>query len=113
MAVLPGVVTRSSGYPKSGGGPYEIYWQAMPTSLTDMDTRDSRLTGFVAYNSTGAPITLTLQTKDATPIPLAFSGALAAGVTLVANSPFEMLCKGGWSVQASATGVYFGAVWSH
>lgn len=95
------------------GGPYEIYWQAVPTSLTDFDTKDSHIIGYCFYNSTGGNVTLTIQTKDASPLPLPVSGPIAAGVSVCSNAPFGLLSKGGWSVQAGGAGVYMSAVWTH
>src|SRR4051812_31103802 len=81
------VISRGSQWPPqagssySFGGPYEIYYKAIPTSLTDLDTRDSRIIGYCIYNPTGGSITVTFQTKDASPLPLPLSGPLAAGVS--------------------------------
>ncbi len=117
--VFTTVVSRDSTWPPQAGssykfgGPYEIPWQAVPTSLTDLDTKDSHIIGYCFYNSTGGNVTLTIQTKDASPLPLPLSGPIATGVSVCTNAPFGILTKGGWSVQAGGAGVYVSATWTH
>lgn len=114
-------ITRNSGWPPQAGtaykfgGPYEIYWQAVPTSLKDMDSCacDNHIISYAFYNPTGGAITLTVQTKDASPLALPGSGSLAAGQSVLFNIPGGLLVKGGWSVQASGPGVLFSGVWTH
>jgi hypothetical protein len=112
MAQSPKVITRS-GWSINYGGPYEIYYQAVPTALTDLDTRDSRLIGYCVYNNTAGPLTFTIQTKDASPVPLPLTGSLAVGTAACNNTPFGLLSKGGFSVQASGAGLYYGVIWTH
>src|SRR5690242_18830720 len=69
----PGAVTRMH-WPNAYGGPYEVYYQAVPTSLTDLDRRDSRLIVYYISNSTAGALTFTIQTKDASPLPLPLTG---------------------------------------
>lgn len=95
------------------GGPYEIYWQAVPTALTDFDTRDVHIIGYCFYNPTGGSITLTIQTKDASPLALPLSGPIATGISVCTNAPFGILSKGGWSAQAGGAGALMSAVWTH
>lgn len=112
-------VSRDAQWPPQAGssyrfgGPFEVYWQAVPTTLTDLSTRDAHIIGYCFYNSTGGSITLTLQTKDASPLPLPVSGPIAAGISVCSNAPFGILSKGGWSVQASGAGVLYNAVWTN
>jgi hypothetical protein len=127
MAVNPvfsNVVSRNSQWPPQGsnfsfGGPFEIPWQAVPTTLTDLSTRDTHIIGYCFYNSTSSAITLTIQTKDASPLPLPISGPIAGssagvpGTSVCPNLPFGILAKGGWSVQAGSSGVYMNAMWSY
>ena len=112
VAQSPTVVTRMD-WSKAYGGPYEIYYQAVPTSSTTVDSRDSRLLGYCVFNNSGISISFTIQTGDNTPLPLPLTGALAAGTSACNNSPFGLLSKSGFSVQASATGLYYQAVWTH
>ncbi len=89
------------------GGPYEIYWQAVPTSLTDVSTRDAHLASYCFHNSSGGALTITIQTKDGSPLALPLSGSsLAAGADacLVLNG---LLSKGGFSVQSSGSGMLY------
>lgn len=88
------------------GGPYEIYWQAVPTSLTDVATADAHILSYCFYNSTGGALTLTIQTKDGSPLPLPLSGSLGAGITacLTLNG---LLSKNGFSVQSSGGSMYY------
>jgi hypothetical protein len=115
---LPSVSRDSTWPPQAGssykfGGPYEVPWQAVPTSLSDLSTRDSHIIGYCFYNSTGGSLTLTIQTKDATPLPLPISGPITSGTSVCSNAPFGILSKGGWSVQASGAGILFNAVWTN
>jgi hypothetical protein len=116
--LITGVVSRNAQWPPQGsnysfGGPYEIAWQAVPTSVTVLSTRDTHIIGYCFYNSTGGNLSLTIITKDASPLPLPVSGPIAAGVSVCNNAPYGILSKGGWSVSASGTGVYFSAMWSN
>lgn len=89
------------------GGPFEFKWQALPTSLTDVATATAHITGYCFYNSNVAARTLTIQTKDGSPLPLPLSGSLAAATTVCFTFDQGLLVNGGFSVQASATGVYY------
>jgi hypothetical protein len=114
----PSVSRDSAWPPQSGasfrfGGPYEIPYKAVPTTLTDLSTRDSHIIGYCFYNSTGGTVTLTVQTKDATPVPLPLSGPITSGVSVCFNAAWGILSKGGWSVQASGTGVFYHGVWTN
>lgn len=113
-------VNRNGGWPPQGksfnfGGPFEIYYQQVPTTLKDVDSYsgDNRIIQYEFYNSTVGAVTLTVQTKDASPLPLPGNGSIAAGQTVIFNLPAGRLVKNGWSVQASGTGVFFSAVWTH
>ena len=105
-------ITRSS-WPTNYGGPYEIYYQAVPTSLTGFETRDVHLLGYCVFNSTASALTFTIQSKDTSPLPLPLNGSIAANTAACNNSPFGLLSKGGFSVQASGTGLYYQMVWTH
>jgi len=113
--------SRNSGWPPQAGtaykfgGPYEIYYQQVPTSQKDVDsyTGDNRILSYEFYNSTGGSLTLTVQTKDASPLPLPGNGTITAGQSVLFNIPAGRLVKNGWTVQASGTGVYMSAVWTH
>jgi hypothetical protein len=100
-------------WPAAYGGPYEIPWQAVPTTLTALDTRDVHLIGYCVSNNTGASLVFTIQTKDGSPLPLPLSGTVAANTAVCNNSPFGLLAKGGFSVQAGGTGLYYQVVWTH
>lgn len=95
------------------GGPFEFKWQALPASLTDVATSTAHITGYCFYNSNVAARTLTIQTKDAAPLPLPLSGSLAAATTVCFTFEQGLLVNGGFSVQASATGVYYYAKWTN
>lgn len=88
------------------GGPYEIYWQVVPQTLTDVATADVHILTYCFFNSSGGALTLTVQTKDVSPLPLPLSGSLAAGTTacMVLNG---LLSKGGFSVQSSGAAMYY------
>ena len=112
FAASPAILTRMD-WPRAYGGPYEIYYQAVPTTLTDVDTRDSRLIGLCVTNTTAGALTFTIQTKDGTPLALPYSGSLAANSSSCNNLPFGVLSKGGFSVQAGGAGLLYGVVWTH
>jgi hypothetical protein len=112
FAQSPTVLNRTN-WPKDYGGPYEVYYQAVPTALTALDTRDVRLLGVCVSNSTAGALTFTIQTKDASPLPLPFTGSIAANSAVCNNTPFGLLSKGGFSVQASGAGLYYQVVWTH
>lgn len=100
-----GQVVSPSGN-SSFGGPYEIYWQAVPQTLTDVATADAHILAYCFFNSTAGTLTLTVQTKDGSPLPLPLSGPLSAGTTacLTLNG---LLSKGGFSVQSSGPAMYY------
>lgn len=100
-------------WPGAYGGPYEVAYQAVPTTLTDVDTQDVHLVGYCVYNSTAGSLNFTIQTKDGSPLALPYTGAIAANTSVCNNSPFGLLSKGGFSVLASGAGLFYGAVWTH
>jgi hypothetical protein len=112
LAQSPTVITRMD-WARAYGGPYEVYYQAVPTSLTDVDTRDAHLLGYCVSNSTTGALTFTIQTKDASPLPLPLTGSITANTAVCNNTPFGLLSKGGFSVQAGGAGLYYQAVWTH
>lgn len=95
------------------GGPYEVAYQAVPDVLTDVDSRDSRLLGYVVSNPTSGDLTFTIQTKDASPLVLPLGGVIAAGASASVDIPFGLLSKGGFSVLGSDVGLLFSIVWTH
>jgi hypothetical protein len=112
VAQSPTVITRTN-WATSYGGPYEIYYQAVPTSSTNLDSRDVHLLGYCVYNNTGGSLTFTIQSRDGSPLPLPVTGAIGAGSSACNNSPFGILVKGGFSVVASGSGLYYQVVWRH
>lgn len=123
FAQTPAVNNRNGQWPPytgsgfSFGGPFEVAYQQTPTSLTALTSKDAHIIGYCVSNSTGGSITFTIQTRDASPLPLPLTGVIAAlgtaGSSACFNSPFGVLSKGGISVQASATGLYFNLVWTN
>ena len=113
-------INRNAQWPPQGthfsyGGPFEVAWQAVPTSLTDLDSYvgNARLLGYCIYNPSGGAITFIIQTKDTSPLALPMSGSVAAGTSACFNAPFGLLSTGGVSVQAGGAGMYYSAVWTH
>ena len=110
---------RSSQWPPQAGGSstyggmYKVAWKAVPTTLTDLDTQTMIVSGYCFYNSTGGSLTLTIQTKDATSLPLPLSGPLAAGTSACFSFAPGLEATGGVSISTTATGVYYTAIWSH
>lgn len=113
----PTVITRTgwlyTNQHYAYGGPYEIAYQAVPTSLTDVDTKDSRLLGICILNTTAGALTFTIQTKDGSPLLLPLGGSIAANAFSSVSIPFGLLSKGGFSVQASGAGLLYSVVWTH
>jgi hypothetical protein len=119
LAAPPTVINRT-GRPASptmaqfaNGGPFEIYWQAVPTSLSDVATVDTHLLSVTVSNTTGGALTFTFQTKDASPLALPLSGSIPANTAVNFNIPAGLLSKGGMSVQASSTGLLYSLVWTN
>lgn len=88
------------------GGPYEIYYQAVPQTLTSVTAADAHIVSYCFVNSTSGALTLTVQTNDASPLPLPLSGSLAANTSacFVLNG---LLSKGGFSVESSGSGMLY------
>lgn len=121
-AQTPTVLSRNNKWPPQGsafsfGGPFEIYYQAVPTSLTAISTHDAHLIGYCVSNSSGGALTFTIQTADASPLPLPITGSIpalgSAGSSVCFNAPFGLLSKGGFSIQASGSGLYYQLVWTN
>ena len=112
-------VNRNAQWPPQAGtsygfgGPYEVYWQAVPTTLTDLSVRDAHIIGYCIYNPTAGVITITVQTKDASPLALPLSGPMAAATVACNNAPYGILSKGGWSIQGGGAGALFSASWTN
>ena len=67
-STITGCIYNRTGWPKAYGGPYDLYYQPVPTSLTQIDVKPSRLLGVCVANTTGSPITFTFQTLDTSPL---------------------------------------------
>ncbi len=106
------VVTRQ-GFPQAYGGPYDVYYVALPTTLTSVDARASHILEYCVFNNSGSSITLTIQTQDATPLPLPYTGSIATGVTYCFTAGDIGMPVNGWSIKGSATGAYYSATWTH
>ncbi len=91
---------------------WEIAYQAVPTQLTDVTAQDAHIVGITVYNGAATPITFTVQTKDSTPLPLPLTGTIQPGQGASFAGPPNVLACGGFSVQASAPGLYFSVAWS-
>ena len=106
------IVTRSA-WPQAYGGPFEVYWQAVPTSLTVVDANSSHILGACVSNTSGSSINFTLETNDASPLALPLMGSIPANSQVCSNSPFGLLTNGGFSVTATSTGLTYEVVWTH
>lgn len=111
--VTTGCIVTRQGWPQAYGGPYDVYTQAVPTSLTAVDVLTSRILGICVQNTTGSPVTFTFQTGDASPLALPPNGAIPANSQVCSNTQWGMLANGGFSVQASATGMLYQVTWTH
>jgi hypothetical protein len=106
------IMTRQS-WPNAYGGPYDLYTQAVPTSLTVVDAKTSHILGYCVSNTTGSALTFTLQTGDATPLQLPVSGSIPASTQVCNNTDWGLLSNGGFSIQASGSGLLITASWRH
>ena len=108
-------LTPTTTYKYSRGPQQGVAWQPVPQVFTDVETRDCYILGYCVSNPTGAALTFTIQTKDGTPLPLPLNGSLPKagddGSSDAFSAPFGVLCKGGFSVQASGPGLLFSATW--
>jgi hypothetical protein len=106
------IVTRSA-WPQAYGGPYDVYYQAVPTTLTVVDAATSHLLGYCVSNTTGSAVTFTIETGDASPLTLPLTGSISANTQVCANLPWGLLTNGGFAVQAGSTGMLWQATWTH
>ena len=96
--------------PKSAAAPsIMIAPQTMPQTLTSVVSQDVYLVGLTVAAPAG--VTVLVQDKNGTPIPLVPTVTGATNVLWVLNLPFLYWCPGGFSVQAGGASVYFYAVW--
>lgn len=118
FAASPTIINRNGQWPPQGnsfgfGGPMEIRYQAIPLTLTDVAAKDARIISVTVFNNTAGALTLTLQTKDASPLPLPLNGSIPANASVSFNIPTGLLSTGGFSVQSSGAGLYYSAVWTN
>lgn len=111
--VTTGCIVTRQGWPQAYGGPYDVYTQAVPTSLTAVDVLTSHILGICVANTTGSPITFTFQTGDGSPLVLAPSGPISANTQVCNNTPWGVLTNGGFSVQAGGAGLVYSMSWTH
>jgi hypothetical protein len=119
--VFGGVVNRTAQWPPQAGpsygfgGPFELLWQAVPTTLTDLSssTGNIHIIGMTVCNFTGGAIVLTWQTKDASPLSLPLAGSIAANTCVDWNRPSGLGSTGGASMSAASTGLSVGVVWTN
>ena len=109
---VTGCVQNRSGWPQAYGGPYDVYLQAAPTSLTQVDAKTSHVLGICVTNTTGGALTFTFQTGDGTPLAIPPSGSIPANTSVCSNTPWGLLVNAGFSVQG-ASGLLWQATWTH
>lgn len=112
-STVTGCMVTRQGWPNAYGGPYDVYTQAVPTSLTTVDALTSRILGVCVENTTGGAVTFTFQTGDGTPLALPPNGSIPANSQVCNNTPWGMLANGGFAVQAGGTGLLYQASWTH
>lgn len=110
---VTGCIATRQGWPQAYGGPYDVYWQAVPTGLTQVDAKTSHIIGYCVGNTTGGALTFTIQTGDGTPLALPGNGSIPAATQICNNTPWGLLVNGGFSVQGSGSGLFYGITWLH
>lgn len=108
-----GCIAIRQGWPQAYGGPYDVYAQAVPTSLTTVDAATSHILGICVANTTGGALTFTYQSGDATPIPLPPNGSIPANTQVCNPTPWGLLANKGFAVQAGGAGLVYGMTWTH
>ena len=98
------VITRSPGS-------FTLPSTPVPTTSSQVANYDSEVAGMWVLNSSASPITFSATDGNGTAIIPAFAVVPNSRVALV-ESVCETFCPGGFSVAASATGLYFGASWT-
>jgi hypothetical protein len=112
-STVVGCIVNRQGWPDAYGGPYDVYWQAVPTSLTTIDAKTSHLIGLCVNNTTSGALTFTIQSGDSSPLALPLSGSIPANTQVCNNTPWGMLTNGGFAVQSSGTGLLYQVSWLH
>lgn len=112
-STVTGCIATRSGWPQAYGGPYDVYYQPVPTSLTTVDALTSHILGYCVSNTTGGALVFTIQTGDGTPLPLPVTGSIAANTGFCNNTPWGMLSNAGFAVQASGSGLLYQVTWTH
>lgn len=112
-STVTGCIALRQGWPKAYGGPYDVYLQAVPTTLTQVDAKTSHILGVCVENTTASAVTFTFQTGDASPLALPPNGSIPASTQICNNTPWGMLSNGGFSVQAGGAGLLYQMTWLH
>jgi hypothetical protein len=95
----------------SPSGDVQIKPQAVPSSSTVVTKVDAYLKTITVTNTTSGAVTFTLQDGQGSPIAVLSAVSVAANTTYVIVFPALYWCPGGFTVQASSTGLNFYGAW--
>lgn len=109
---VTGCIALRQGWPQAYGGPYDVYLQPTPTSLTTIDAATSHILGICVENTTGGALTFTFQSGDASPVPIPPNGSIAANTQVCSNTPWGLLVNKGFAV-SGPTGLSWQGTWTH
>lgn len=85
-------------------------WEAMPTSATDLSTKDCCVVQMVIQNPTAGALTFTLVDKAASPLTVYSAKSLAAGAEYVLNVPNGVWFSKGLTASSSGAGLVWALV---
>jgi len=94
-----------------GAGQVQIKPQAVPTSTTIVSTNDSYLLGITLINTTADTLTVTVASRESSPVQFLPTVAIAANTTYVINTPYGHWMPLGYTIVASGSGMVYYATW--
>ena len=97
--------------PLQVSGQVQIKPQAVPTSTTTVTISDSYMIGFTVINTTAGALTITVASREASPVALLSAVSIAANTTYVVSIPYGHWMVNGWTVTSSGAGLVYYATW--
>ncbi len=97
--------------PTEGSGLVQIKPQAVPTSTTAVATSDAWLQGLTITNTSGGALTVTVASRESSPVALLEAVSIAANTTYIVSLPYGHWLPSGFTIAASGSGLNYYAKW--
>lgn len=97
--------------PTEGTGLVQIKPQAVPTSTTVVAASDAWIQGITIINTSAGALTVTVASRETSPVSLLEAVSIAANTTYVVSVPYGHWMPQGFTITSSGSGLNYYAKW--